>query len=74
MFTLPVILSGLTLILGAAVFQFGLFRWLIGRIDLLGNSFKEELIRHAQADLEVFKEVRNELKTLASTKTRKRVR
>lgn len=74
MFTLPVIIAGLSVLLGYAVFQFGLFRWLIGRIDLLGANFKEELVRHSQGDLEALKEIRGDLKTLAASRIRKRVK
>jgi hypothetical protein len=62
--TLPTILSGLGLLLAYAGFQFGLFRWLIGRIDLLGSNFKEELIRHQQADIDALREVRIELQAV----------
>ena len=71
MFTLPVVLSSLTLILAYAAFQFGLFRWLIGRIDLLGTNFKEELVRHQQADIEALREVRVELQAVRDLRTSK---
>jgi hypothetical protein len=70
--TIPIVISSLTLILAYAVFQFGLFRWLIGRIDLLGSNFKDELVRHQQTDLEALKEIRSEILGLATPKrTRK---
>ena len=60
MFTLPTILSGLALVIAYAGFHFGLIKWLVGRIDLGVSSFKEELIRHQQTDIEALREVRVE--------------
>jgi len=74
MFTLPVILSGLALIVSYAIFQFGLFKWLIGRIDLLGANFNAELVRHQQTDLDALKEVRVELQAVREMKTPRRKR
>ena len=70
MFTLPIILSGLALIVSYAIFQFGLFKWLIGRIDLLGVNFKEELLRHQQNDIEALKEIRTELAIIRAPRKR----
>ena len=69
MLTIPVVLSGLALILSYAVFQFGLFKWLIGRIDLLGSNFKDELVRHAEADVVAMKEIHNELQAIRALKS-----
>lgn len=70
MFTLPVILSGLALIVSYSIFQFGLFKWLISRIDLLGVNFKEELTRHQQNDIDALKEVRTELASMRTVRKR----
>lgn len=74
MFTLTNILAGLTVILAYAGFQFGLFKWLIGRIDQLGINFKDELVRHQQADLEALKQVRIELQAVREMKVTRRKR
>ena len=73
MLTLPVVLSVLGLILAYSTFQFGLFRWLISRIDLLGVNFKAELSAHQAADLEALKEVRSELRALKAPRKQRSI-
>jgi len=70
--TLSTILSGLALIIAYAGFHFGLFKWLIGRIDLVGVNFKDELVRHAQIDNEALKEIRIELQAIRRPKVRRK--
>jgi hypothetical protein len=72
MITLPVIISSLVLIVSYSAFQFGLFKWLIGRIDNLGASFKDELVRHQEADVEALRDVRTELQAVRETKVPRR--
>jgi hypothetical protein len=68
--TLPVVVTALGVMVSYAAFQFGLFKWLISRIDRMGDSFKAELVQHQQADLEALREVRAELNTLQLRRTR----
>ena len=64
MLTVSTVLSGLALIIAYAGFHFGLIKWLVSRIDLGVTSFKEELIRHQQADIEALREVRVEIQAV----------
>jgi len=63
-FSLDVIVTLLGLAVGYAGLQIGLFRWLIGRLDRLGDRMHKDLLEHQTADRESFQEVRAELNAL----------
>jgi len=64
MLTTQMILTIGGLVLSYTIFQFGLFKWLISRLDRLGDRMHTDLMTHMEDDRKSFHELRQEITTL----------